>query len=113
VIGDAAAAADPFLGEGIGQAVQTGLAAARAVLAGDLGLYQDELRADLWREHAHARLLARLVYRWPGLFQSLARWRPNAVDLAWAVLRGELNYAGLWRALGQRLRPGGRSLAKA
>lgn len=113
VIGDAAAAADPFLGEGIGPAVQTGLAASRAILSGDLGLYQAEMLAGLWREHAHARLLARLIYRAPGVFQGLARWRPRALDLAWGLLRGELTYAGLWRALGQRIWPGGRPLAKA
>lgn len=111
VIGDAAAAADPFLGEGIGQALQNGLTAARAVLAGDLGLYQAQMRAGLWREHGHARRLARLVYAAPGLFQSLAQGHPAATELAWQVLRGQRTYAGIWGGLWDLLRgrpPAGR-----
>ncbi|MFZ5586835.1 MAG: FAD-dependent monooxygenase [Thermodesulfobacteriota bacterium] len=103
VIGDAAGAADPFLGEGIGQAAQTGLMAARAILAGDLGRYQADLAATLWREHASARRLAKLVYRAPRFFQGLARRRPGAVELAWRVLRGELGYDRLWGAVWRRL----------
>jgi flavin-dependent dehydrogenase len=96
VAGDAAAAADPFLGEGIGQAVLSGRLAARGVIAGDLSLYAREMAATLYRDHAHARLLARLVYGAPGFFQSLARRRPGATELAWEVLRGQRGYAGVW-----------------
>lgn len=103
VIGDAAAAADPFLGEGIGQAVQTGLMAAAAILAGDLGRYQAELAAGLWREHAAARRLAGLVYRAPRFFQGLACAWPGGVELAWSVLRGEIGYDRLWCAVWRRL----------
>jgi len=63
----------------------------------------------LWREHWHGRLLARLIYGWPGLFQRLAHARPGAVELGFNVLRGELAQAGIWRALGAKLR--GRELA--
>ncbi|MBI5523752.1 MAG: FAD-dependent monooxygenase [Desulfarculus sp.] len=96
VIGDAAAAADPFLGEGIGQAVHSGLLAGRAILEGGLDLYQARMRAGLLREHRHARLLARLIYRAPALFQSLAQRHPGATELAWQVLRGQRAYAGIW-----------------
>jgi geranylgeranyl reductase family protein len=103
VIGDAAGAADPFLGEGIGQALHSGLSAARAILAGDLGLYQAQMRAGLFREHFHARVLARMIYGAPALFQGLAQRHPSATELAWRVLRGELTYAGIWGGLARLL----------
>jgi flavin-dependent dehydrogenase len=101
VAGDAAAAADPFLGEGIGQAVLSGRLAARGVIAGDLTLYAREMAATLYREHAHARLLARLVYGAPGFFQSLARRCPGATELAWEVLRGQRGHGGIWGGVGR------------
>lgn len=107
VLGDAAAAADPFLGEGIGQAAASGLAAARAILAGDLGGYARGLRQGLLKEHRHARWLARLVYRAPRVFQTLAQSNPAAIELAWRVLRGQLGYDGIWRALARMLLGGG------
>ncbi len=103
VAGDAAATADPFLGEGIGQAVQSGLCAARAILAGDLGRYQVEMAATLYREHAHARALAGLVHRLPGAFQGLARRRPGSIELVWAVLRGQMTYGGIWAGVARGL----------
>ncbi len=99
VAGDAAALADPFLGEGIGQAVLSGRLAARAVAAGQAGLYAREMAATLLKEHAHARVLARLVYGAPRLFQALARRHPNSIELAWQVLRGERGYGGMWEGL--------------
>ncbi|KMY67066.1 hypothetical protein AAU61_14110 [Desulfocarbo indianensis] len=101
--GDAAATGDPFLGEGMGQALYSGRLAAQAILAGDLGQYQARM-GGLWREHRHGRLLARLIYGWPGLFQRLAQARPGAVELGFNVLRGELAQAGIWRALGAKLK---------
>ncbi|MBI4798035.1 MAG: hypothetical protein HY794_04735 [Desulfarculus sp.] len=103
VIGDAAAAADPFLGEGIGQALHSGLLAARAIFDGGLDLYQARMRAGLMREHSHARLLARLIYRAPACFQSLAQRHPGATELAWQVLRGQRAYAGIWAGVARLL----------
>ncbi len=102
VVGDAAAAGDPFLGEGIGQAMFSGRLAAQAVLDGDLERYNRELKG-LWREHRHGRLLARLIYGWPGFFQGLACRHPGAIELGFAVLRGELAQAGLWSAVAAKL----------
>lgn len=96
VIGDAAASADPFLGEGIGQALHSGLLAAQAILAGDLAGYQVRMTSGLFREHFHARQLARLVYGAPARFQGLAQRHPGAIELVWQVLRGQRNYAGIW-----------------
>lgn len=98
LVGDAANAGDPFLGEGIGQALYSGRLAARAILEGDLALYNQGLKG-LWREHRHGRLLARLIYGWPGFFQGLAYRRPGALELGFDILRGELAQAGVWRAV--------------
>jgi geranylgeranyl reductase family protein len=98
LVGDAANAGDPFLGEGIGQALYSGNLAASAILEGDLALYNQGLRG-LWREHRHGRLLARLIYGRPGFFQGLTQRRPGAIELGFAVLRGELAQARLWRAV--------------
>ena len=101
VIGDAARVAEPFLGEGVGQAVFSGLAAARAILAHDLARYQQAMSDSLHWEHSHARLVARLVFSAPGVFQSLARNHPGAVEVAWEILRGGLVYPEIWRGLAQ------------
>ncbi len=102
VAGDAAAAADPFLGEGIGQAVLSGYLAAGGVVAGDLSLYAREMEATMFNEHAHARLLARLIYGAPGVFQSLARRHPGGIELAWEVLRGQRGFTGIWGGVARR-----------
>lgn len=112
LVGDAAAVADPFLGEGIGPALYSGRLAARAILAGDMGRYGRSLRG-LLREHAHGRVLARLVYGLPGVMQSLARRRPGSVELGFAVLRGELAQAALWGAVGRAVAGRGLSLDPA
>ncbi len=103
--GDAAELGDPFLGEGIGQALHSGRLAARAVLAGRPGQYRDELAAGLLREHRHARMLAWMVYGGGGRTQALARRRPGALELGFGLLRGELSHAGLWGEVARRLRP--------
>ncbi|RJX30098.1 MAG: NAD(P)/FAD-dependent oxidoreductase [Desulfarculus sp.] len=103
VIGDAAGLADPVLGEGIAQAVVSGRMAAAAVLAGDLGRYQRRAEETLLRDHHHARMLARLIYRAPRLFHGLARRRPGGVELGFHWLRGELAPGDMWLALARGL----------
>jgi flavin-dependent dehydrogenase len=63
--GDAARATDPMTGEGIGQALESGIAAARSILVagpGDPGLaaarYTAELAAGLLRDNRLAALLS-------------------------------------------------------
>lgn len=103
VIGDAAGLADPLLGEGIAQAVASGRMAAGAILAGDLGLYQQRAQETLLRDHGHARQLARIIYRLPGLFHTLARRRPGGVELGFHWLRGEMSPGVVWRNLARGL----------
>ena len=103
VVGDAAGLADPFLGEGIGPALLSGRLAARAVLKGDLNKYSEKLSQGLLREFGHARFLAHLVFGAPMIAHSLVRRHPGSLQLGFALLRGELSYARLWRAVGQKI----------
>ncbi len=72
-VGDAAGACDPMTGEGIGQALETGLAAAEAILAGrptdPAGIataYEAELRRGLVRDNRMAARLLPLLRRRQG-----------------------------------------------
>lgn len=65
-VGDAAAAADPLTGEGIGQALATGRWAAEAVLGGgspsDVARrYERQVRDHLHADHAMSQLLGRAI----------------------------------------------------
>ena len=69
-VGDAAAACDPMTGEGIGQALESGLAAAEAILAGRRSdpaaiarSYETALRRGLVRDNAMAARLLPLLRR--------------------------------------------------
>ena len=96
VIGDAAALADPFLGEGIAQAVVSGRMAAWAINAGNMSLYESRLDQTLLRDHRHSGLIAGLIYGRPGLALSLVRRHPGGIDLGWRLLRGEISPAKIW-----------------
>ena len=67
-VGDAARATDPMTGEGIGQALETGMAAAEAILAAGWGRpaqaaarYQAEVTRTLAVDHRLAALLSRAL----------------------------------------------------
>lgn len=66
-VGDAAGAADPFTGEGIGQALETGISAANAMIdrgaSGPLHVaeaYRRTIATTLYRDHTIARICRRL-----------------------------------------------------
>lgn len=103
VIGDAGGLADPVLGEGIAQAVVSGRMAGAAIAAGDLGLYQHRMEQTLLKDHHHARILARLIYRTPRLFHALAQHKRGGVELGFNWLRGELAPGDIWLALASSL----------
>ncbi len=67
--GDAVSCADPFTGEGVGQALESGVAAAEAILAaaGDpaaaVAGYRGMMARTLRRDHAVARVLSAVMSR--------------------------------------------------
>ena len=71
-VGDAAAATDPMSGEGIAQALLTGIGAANAVLAGGsdahqvMADYRRFVRRELFADHRMARRLGRVLATRPG-----------------------------------------------
>jgi flavin-dependent dehydrogenase len=67
-VGDAARATDPMTGEGIGQALETGMAAAEAIVAAGsdrpalaASSYEDVVRRSLVVDHKLAALLSRAL----------------------------------------------------
>jgi geranylgeranyl reductase family protein len=88
LIGDAAALADPFFGEGLAAALGSGslsAAAAFDVLAGksdDLGGYSLAIKAEFGRHLNRARWTARLMYAAPRATVSALQWLPTARALA-------------------------------
>ena len=89
-VGDAAAFIDPFLGDGIAIALQTGALAARCLLNGDVEHYRDEYmrwvapalrRAALLRKLS-ASALAWQMMRLPGMVGATARATRVDIDLA-------------------------------
>ena len=86
-VGDAAAAADPMTGEGIGQALETGALAAEAVLAG--GARRPELVARCYERSARAAL--QLDHRLASRLSTILGHR-HLTDAALAVVDG-----GEWR----------------
>jgi geranylgeranyl reductase family protein len=64
-VGDAAAATDVMTGEGIGQALLTGIAAAEAVIAGGnvAASYTKEVRRELLADHRMSKALTPLLAR--------------------------------------------------
>ncbi|MXW41927.1 MAG: geranylgeranyl reductase family protein [Acidimicrobiia bacterium] len=70
--GDAAAAADPMSGEGIAQALLTGIAAANAIMAGGnaenvMASYLHLVRRELFADHRMARRLGRIMHTQTGV----------------------------------------------
>lgn len=103
LVGDAAGLADPFLGEGVGQAVFSGRLAARAILAGDTRAYLTGLRDTLLADARSARFIARVVYGVPGWWQHMARRHPGSVELEWQLLRGELRHQDLLKQIKRKV----------
>ena len=95
--GDAAALVDPFLGEGIYYAVQSGQLAARAILeaasnGGDLMWYQTAISTEIIPELEAAGGLSRQAHRLPWLWFKVLKRRRGTIDHFRKVLMGEESY---------------------
>lgn len=95
--GDAACLVDPFLGEGIYYAIQSGQLAARAIVragshGGELQWYQTAISTEITPELEAAGRLSRAAHRFPWLWFQVLRRRRGVIDLYRKVLMGEESY---------------------
>ena len=102
--GDAAALVDPFLGEGIYYAIQSGQLAARAIVqaagnGGDLAWYQAAISTEIIPELEAAGSLSKLAHRFPWLWFKALKRRRGAIDHFRKVLMGKENF----RSFAQRV----------
>jgi geranylgeranyl reductase family protein len=100
LVGDAAALVDPFTGEGIYHAMQSGLLAAQAIAEGTAGVarrYQQLIRDTFQQDLRGAAMLAAFIHRAPEVsFRGLCK-HPGAIEAFAAVLIGRLSYGGFLR----------------
>jgi len=96
--GDAAAMCDPFFGEGLYYAAQTGDMAAQAILRamqeGRRGLehYDQACRRELTRDLWWARFFNFTCYRFPKIVHPIISRRPYLQDLVLEVNRGGISW---------------------
>jgi len=110
LVGDAAGLVDPLSGEGIGNAIRSGMLAARHVvelLAGhvrDLAGYQRSLERDIDPELQLAQALFSVLHRWPGVCVGSVRSSNRIQESLCRIVRGERTYGSLMRPLDILLR---------
>jgi geranylgeranyl reductase family protein len=108
--GDAACLVEPFLGEGIYYALQSGRMAARHILqasktgSADLTSYDQDISRSLLPDFAYALRLAKWVYAFPGLFWWLLKRHPVIMDIYFDILRGRESYERFFWELRKRIR---------
>ncbi|MFQ5960732.1 MAG: hypothetical protein ACE5MG_05000, partial [Candidatus Methylomirabilales bacterium] len=95
LVGDAAGLVDPFTGEGIYYAMQSGLLAAKAILNSGAEVaerYRTLIRETFEREFRSAAILAGIIHRTPRWSFGALRRHPGAIQAFADVLRGEVSY---------------------
>ncbi len=108
LVGDAAHLADPFLGEGIYYAVQSGSLAARAVLQGagrteTAARYAGHIESQVWPDLVAASRVAFLFHRMPRWWHHLLSLMPGSLSEVVGVLAGNQTYRGLLRQIVERI----------
>lgn len=105
-VGEAGGLTDPFLGEGIFQAIRSGQLAGHYI-----GEYLNGAKDALWRYERHierefylefrrAAQLSRMVFAFPRYFYRNLAKRPHGIEIFFSILRGEETYNNLfWMAL--------------
>jgi geranylgeranyl reductase family protein len=101
--GDAAGFVDPFTGEGIAYAVSSGrlaaLAAAQALSGGELSGYERACLEQFGADLKAARLLARIMHRFPQKLFGAFLEHPNLIDQYLEIPATNLDYRGFLRKL--------------
>ncbi len=90
--GDAASLVNPLFGDGILNAVRSGVLAAQAVINGRTLSYTEDIYAEIGRDLDAAERVARLFYSVPEVCFRLGVMRPSASRTAARLLCGELRY---------------------
>lgn len=106
--GDAATVADPITAEGIAYALLSGRRAGETVLSAlaatpaALDDYDRWVDRELWGELRYARMVARIVYRYPGVFLGLIAQHPRLEQVAASAVAGTLSYKTLFKGVVKR-----------
>ncbi len=103
LVGDAAGVVEPFFGEGIAFALQSGRFAARSIishLAGqspDLNDYTSAIQGVLARDLRFLAVVAAITYRVPSLCVRALAASKFCQHLADVAISGEKSFSGAWR----------------
>lgn len=101
-VGDAAGLIDPFSGEGLYYAMQSGLVAADVIsdaLIGNkesLSSYTARMLAEVGDEFRAARRFSGMIYGWPQTSYQFLQNRKWMIELYFEVLRGREQYGHIW-----------------
>ena len=97
LVGDAANLADAWMGEGLYYAISSGQLAAKSIIqairssTSDLSEYSAKVNAGIVSQLYHARRIARVLYRMPGLANYLITRNQELIDLTFGVIRGNVS----------------------
>ncbi len=115
LVGEAGGLTDPFLGEGIFQAIRSGQIAARCISDFLLGAqdalaeYERRIAREFYQEFRRAAQLSFLAFICPSYFYHKLVLKPRGIEMLFSILRGEGNYNRMfWMAikwLGLRIVP--------
>ena len=98
LVGDAANLADAWMGEGLYYAIRSGQLAAESIIQAirsstfDLAEYSAKVNAEIVSQLYHARRIARVLYRMPGLANFLIARSQVLIDLTFGVIRGDVSF---------------------
>lgn len=98
LVGDAANLADAWMGEGIYYAIRSGQMAAESIInawqssTSDLAGYSAKVNEEIVSQLYHARRIARVLYRMPGLANFLIARSQILIDLTFGVIRGDTSF---------------------
>jgi flavin-dependent dehydrogenase len=93
--GDAAGLVDPFSGEGIRIAIQSGRIAAESILRGSSIAYQARIEREIGRSRLKSRFVAAIFYRLRFLCLLFGAPNPFTTDLVLDLLAGQISSLGL------------------
>ncbi|MGC8667897.1 MAG: geranylgeranyl reductase family protein [Chthonomonadales bacterium] len=102
--GDAACLINPLFGDGILNAVKSGIIAARSIVTGQASRYTQAINAEFAANLDAAYKLARFFYTWPHAVYRYAISRPTATRTAVRLLYGDTPFTHMAASAIRRLR---------